>query len=182
MDFIETVTLSGQRQDILAVIHRANRRAQVLGTTAHPTHTWVTQALRNLVKDLENTEQPAAKFLIRDRDTKYSALINEILSGAGITTVLTGIQMPRMNAHCERIIQTLRHELCDRLLVLNEAHARRLLASYQRHYNDHRPHQVRNQLSPDSDQQSATIHDLQPHRLQRTRVLGGLINEHRYIA
>ena len=88
-----------------------------------------------------------------------------------------------MNAHCERIIQTLRHELCDHVLIINEAHARRLLARYQRHYNNHRPHQARNQLPPDSDQQPATVHHLHPpHRLRRTRILGGLINEYRYIA
>jgi transposase InsO family protein len=87
-----------------------------------------------------------------------------------------------MNAHCERIIQTLRHELCDHVLILNEAHARRLLATYRRHYNDHRPHQARNQLPPNAEQQPAAVHDLDTHRVHRTRILGGLINEYRYTA
>jgi hypothetical protein len=87
-----------------------------------------------------------------------------------------------MNAHCERITQTLRHELCDHVLILNETHARRLLASYQRHYNDHRPHHARNQLPPNTAQHPATIHDLHTHRVHRSRILGGLINEYRYTA
>ena len=87
-----------------------------------------------------------------------------------------------MNAYYERIIQTLRHELYDQVLVLNEAHARRLLAAYERHYNSHRPHQARNQLPSDSDRPPATVHHLHAGRMRRTRVLGGLINEYRYIA
>jgi hypothetical protein len=72
MDFIETITLTGQRQYTLAAIHHANRQIRVLGTTAHPTHAWVIQAVRNLVMDLGNTEQcVSVKFLIRDRDAKY---------------------------------------------------------------------------------------------------------------
>ncbi len=92
MDFIETITLTGQRQYILAAIHHAGRRVRILGTTAHPTHAWVTQAVRNLLMDLEDTGNPARiRFLIRDRDAKYAALIDEILSSAGIAIVLTGV-------------------------------------------------------------------------------------------
>jgi hypothetical protein len=90
MDFIETITLTGQRQYILAVIHHAGRRVLILGTTAHPTHTWVTQAIRNLLMHLEDAGSLAGvRFLIRDRDAKYPALIGEILSTAAIATVLT---------------------------------------------------------------------------------------------
>jgi transposase len=95
MDFIETVTLTGQRQYILAAIHHASRRVHVLGTTAHPTHAWVTQAIRNLLMDLEESGYLVRiRFLIRDRDAKYPALIDEILSSAGIATVQTGVRMP----------------------------------------------------------------------------------------
>jgi putative transposase len=68
-DFIETVTLTGQRQYILAVIEHATRRVRVLGTTANPTATWVIQTIRNLVMDLQDAGcQP--RYLIRDRDGK----------------------------------------------------------------------------------------------------------------
>jgi hypothetical protein len=69
----------------------------------------------------------------------------EILKAAGIDAVFQSEEIdirktaPRANAHCERIIQTLRHELCDHVLILNEVHARQLLATYQDHYNYRRP-------------------------------------------
>jgi hypothetical protein len=115
MDFIETVTLTGQRQYILAAIHHASRRVHVLGATAHPTHAWVTQAIRNLVMDLQDAGNLARlRYMIRDRDAKYPGLIDGILDSIGITTVLTGVRMPRMNAITERWVKTLRTELLDR--------------------------------------------------------------------
>jgi hypothetical protein len=51
MEFMKTVTLTGQRQYILAAIHHASRRVWIVGVTAHPTHSWVTQAIRNLIMD-----------------------------------------------------------------------------------------------------------------------------------
>jgi transposase InsO family protein len=112
MDFIETVTLTGTRQYILAAIHHASRQVRILGATAHPTHTWVTQAIRNLLMDLQDDGSVArVRFLIRDRDATYPALIDEILGSAGITTVLTGVRMPRMNAIIERWVKTLRADL-----------------------------------------------------------------------
>jgi hypothetical protein len=71
MDFIETVTLTGARQYILAAIHHTGRRVRILGTTAHRTHAWVTQVVRNLLMDLEDVASLArVRFLIRDRDGK----------------------------------------------------------------------------------------------------------------
>jgi transposase InsO family protein len=94
----------------------------------------------------------------------------------------TAPRATRMNAHCERIIRTLRGEICDHVLILNASHAREILGRYRRHYNEHRPHQSRHQLPPNIDQHPATMHDLEARRVVRTRVLGGLINEYRYAA
>ncbi|MFA3842747.1 hypothetical protein [Streptomyces aureus] len=120
MDFIETITLTGQRQYILAAIEHTTRRIQILGTTAHPTADWVTQTIKNLVMDVQDVGI-RGKFLIRDRDTKYPALIDEILADAGIRTVLPGVRMPRMNSITERWVRTLRGELLDRTLILERA-------------------------------------------------------------
>ncbi|MEV4009827.1 hypothetical protein AB0J35_04955 [Nonomuraea angiospora] len=136
----ETVTLNGQSQYILAVIEHAGRRIRVLGTTAHPTASWVIQAIRNLVMDLEDANC-RARFLIRDRDGKFPALINEILADAGIHTALTGVRMPRMNSIIERWVQSCRHELLDRCLLWNERHLRHALREYELFYNRHRAHQ-----------------------------------------
>jgi putative transposase len=93
VDFIKTVTLAGQRQYVLAVVEHATRRVRVTGTTAHPTASWVVQAARNLVMDLEDAGAKA-RYVIRDRDAKYPALFDEILAGAGIEVVLTGVPGP----------------------------------------------------------------------------------------
>ena len=120
-DFVETVTLTGQRQYILAVIEHATRRIRILGTTAHPTASWVAQAARNLVMDLQDAEC-SIRYLIRDRDGKFCALFDEVLADANIQVVLTGVRMPRMNAVMERWVGTCRRELLNRMLIWNQAH------------------------------------------------------------
>jgi putative transposase len=136
-DFFETVTLTGARLYVLAVIEHATRRVRVLGVTAHPTAAWVAQAARSLVVDLEDTGCQA-RYLIRDRDGKYPALFDAVLVDAGIEVVLTGVRMPRMNSIMERWIQACRHELLDRTLILNQAHLLHALREYERHHNEHR--------------------------------------------
>jgi len=100
-DFFETITLAGQRLYALAVIEHTTRRIRILGATAHPTATWVTQAARNLAMDLEDAGA-SVRYMIRDRDGKFPALFDEILAQPGIDTVLTGVRIPRMDAIMER--------------------------------------------------------------------------------
>jgi len=146
-DFVETVTLTGQRQYILAIIEHANRRIRILGTTAHPTAGWAAQAIKNLVMDLEDTGC-RARYLIRDRDGKFPAFIDEILADAGIQTVRCGVRVLRMNAIMERWVQSCRHELLDRTLIWNERHLRHALQQYGQFYNVHRAHQTMMQAGP----------------------------------
>ena len=101
-DFFETVTLGGARLYVLAVIEHATRRIRILGATPHPTASWVAQAARNLVMDLQDAGS-RARFLIRDRDGKFPGLFDDVLTDAGIEIVLSGVQMPRMKprvAYC----------------------------------------------------------------------------------
>ena len=139
-DFFETVTLSGARLYVLAVIEHASRRIRILGATAHPTASWVTQAARNLVMDLEDAGC-RARFLIRDRDGKFPGLFDAILADAGIDVVLSGVRMPRMNSIMERWVQTCRRELLDRTLIWNQRHLLHALREFEQFYNGHRPHQ-----------------------------------------
>jgi transposase InsO family protein len=184
MDFIETLTLTGQRQYVLAAIHHARRRIRILGTTAHPTHAWVTQAMRNLLMDLEDAGRLATvRFLIRDRDAKYPAIMDQILQSCGITAVLTGVQVPRMNALMERRVRTLRAELLDRTLIWNEAHLRRALRIYERHYNQHRPHRSLSSAAP----LRAVPRPLEPHHIEHLDIrrldrLGGVLHEYHHAA
>ncbi|WP_319461404.1 transcriptional regulator [Micromonospora sp. RTP1Z1] len=104
-DFFETTTLTGARMYVLAVIEHTSRRIRILGATAHPTASWVAQAAKNLVMDLEDADR-RARFLIRDRDGKFPSLFDTVLNDAGIEVVLSGVRMPRMNALMEQHVMT----------------------------------------------------------------------------
>ena len=138
-DFFETVPMAGTRMFVLAVIEHSTRRVRILGATAHPTASWVIQAARNLAMDLQDAGS-GARYLIRDRDRKFPGLIDAVLADAGVQIVLTGVQMPRMNAIMERWVQTCRRELLDRTLIWNQRHLLHALHEFERFYNQHRPH------------------------------------------
>jgi transposase InsO family protein len=182
-DFFETVTLTGTPMFVLAVIEHHSRRIRVLGATAHPCASWVTQATRNLVMDLQDAGC-RARFLIRDRDGKFPKLFDAVLADAGIKVVLTGVRMPRMNAIMERWVQTCRRELLDRTLIWNQHHLLRALREFEAFYNTHRPHQGLKNARPllplpppitDPDR----ITQLKIRRYQR---LGGILNEYQHAA
>ncbi|GAB2725261.1 integrase core domain-containing protein [Kitasatospora kifunensis] len=118
------------------------------------------------------------RFLLRDRDGKYGQPFDAVFEAEEMEILKSAPRAPRMNARCERAIGSIRREALDHVLIMNEAHARQVLAAYQRHYNEHRPHRARNQLPPGAREQPATG-DLERRRLLRTRVLGGVINEYR---
>jgi putative transposase len=140
-DFFETVTLTGARLYVLAVIEHSTRRIRILGATPHPAASWVAQAAKNLVMDLE-VSGARARFLIRDRDGKFPGLFDAVLRDAGLEVVLSGVQMPRMNAIMERWVQTCRHELLDRTLIWNQRHLLHALREFEQSCNQHRPHQT----------------------------------------
>ncbi|MDT0549334.1 integrase core domain-containing protein [Streptomyces lonegramiae] len=182
-DFFETVTLSGARMYIFAVIEHSSRRIRVLGATAHPTTSWVTQAAKNLVMDLEDVGC-RARFMIRDRDGKFPGLFDDVLKDAGIEVVLSGIQMPRMNSIMERWVQTCRHELLDRTLIWNQHHLLHALREFEDFYNSHRPHQgIANARplhplpTPIDDPDKLSHLDIRRHDR-----LGGILHEYRHAA
>lgn len=137
-DFFETRTLTGARLYVFAVIEHATRRIRILGATAHPTAAWVTQLGRNLVMDLEDVGS-RAKFLIRDRDSKFTAAFDAVLIDAGLAVIKCGIRVPRMSSIMERWIQTCRRELLDRTLIWNQRHLLHALREFTTFYNGHRP-------------------------------------------
>jgi putative transposase len=120
------------------------------------------------------------RFLFRDRDTKYARSFDAVLAADEVEVLLSPPRAPRANAIRERVVGTLRRELLDRILIFNEAHAHAVLTEYVRHYNQHRPHQSRQQLPPQTVRPPAvaTVTDLEAHRIRRNPVLGGLINEY----
>ncbi|GAB3848857.1 integrase core domain-containing protein [Dactylosporangium cerinum] len=182
-DFLETITLSGTRMYVLAVIEHASRRIRVLGATAHPTASWVAQVARNLAMDLDDAGSKA-RYLIRDRDGKFPELFDAVLTDAGIKVVLSGIQTPRMNSIMERWVRTCRHELLDRTLIWNQRHLLHALHEFEHFYNGHRPHQGLANARP--------LHPLPtpiayPDQIARLRVrrhdrLGGILHEYKHAA
>jgi putative transposase len=119
------------------------------------------------------------KFLIRDRDGKFSQVLDEIFTGSGIRVIKTPPRSPWANCYAERFVGTLRRECLDYLLIYGARHLRKVLTGYERHYNDHRPHQSRDQQSPLHE--PGRVIDMTA-RIQRHMVVGGLINQYRRAA
>ncbi|MFC4853009.1 integrase core domain-containing protein [Actinophytocola glycyrrhizae] len=180
-DFLHIDTALGQRLYALVFFEHGTRRLHVAGVTAHPTQAWTTQQARNLAADLGHRME-SLRFVLRDRDGKYGQAFDAVLQAGDLRVVKSASQAPRMNAHCERVIGTIRHELLDHIQILGEAHARQVLRTFEDHYNRHRPHQARDQLPPDVRQRPTDAHDHDARRVLRTRILGGLVNEYRYAA
>jgi transposase InsO family protein len=177
------VALSGARLYVFAVIEHASRRIRVLGATAHPSAAWVAQAAKNLVMDLEDAGSKA-KFLIRDRDGKFPELFDAVLRDAGIEVVLSGVQMPRMNAIMERWVQTCRRELLDRTLIWNQRHLLHVLREFEDFYNSHRPHQGIANARP---LRPVPVPVADPEQLARLVIrrrerLGGILHEYQHAA
>jgi putative transposase len=164
------------------VIEHGTRRAHLAGVTAHPDGAWTTQAARNLLMDL-GQRTASVKFLIRDRAGQFTGSFDAVFSAEDIRIVASPPQAPRANATCERLIGTLRHEVPDRLLIVNEQHPRRVLTEYLRHYNTARPHRSLGQLTP---AQAGTCPpepvNLAEHRIRSKQVLSGLTHEYHIAA
>jgi len=81
-------------------------------------------------------------FLLRDRDSRFTSAFDAVFTADGIRILTSPPGAPRANAICERMIGTLRRELLDRVLIVNEHHLRRILATYLHHFNTVRPHRT----------------------------------------
>ena len=175
-DFLPVTDLLFRPLYAFFVVALGTRRVVHVGVTRHPTDAWVAQQLREATPF---DERP--RFLIRDNDAKYGPRFDRLADMSGIRVLRTPIRAPRANATCERFLGSVRRECLDHLLVLSEAHLRRVLRAYVAYFNHARPHQGISQAIP------AGPVPLVPHRAGAGRsaafpILGGLHHDYRRVA
>jgi transposase InsO family protein len=160
---------------VLFFIELSTRRVHLAGVSAHPCSAWVTQQARNLAIEGRLGE---IRFLIRDRDAKFSGPFDEVFRTEGVRVIRTPIRSPKANAFAERFVKTVRRECLDHLLIFEGRHLQRTLREYLRHYNEERPHRG---LSLETPEPGATRHR-GDGAVVRVNRLGGLIHEYHRIA
>ena len=161
-------------------IELGTRRVHLAGVTANPNAAWVTQQARNLLLRLEDQARRRARFLIRDRDTKFCRGFDDVFCSEGANVLVTPVQAPNANAnaYAERWVRTVRTECLDWLLIVGRGHLEQVLRIYVRHYNEHRPHRALG-LEPPNPSAGPT---LMSEAGRRRDLLGGALHEYRRAA
>jgi putative transposase len=170
-DFFTVESVFLRRYYVVFFIAHASRRVWLAGCTTNPSGAWVTQQARNLGLDFSDR---GVRFLIRDRDSKYSGPFDEVFHSEGIRIVKTPVRAPKANAVAERFVRTVRAECLDWLLILNRRHLERVLRVYVHHYNRERPHRALELRPPEPETHPRSAAG-EIHRRDR---LGGLIHEY----
>jgi putative transposase len=162
----------------LFFIEISTRRVHVVGATAHPHSAWVTQQARNLAVEERLTR---IRFLLRDRDAKFSGPFDEVFRMEGVRVIRTPIRAPKANAFAERFVRTVRSECLDDVLIYGRRHLDRVLRVCLSHYTEQRPHRGLDLARPRGGTSSPTRHT-ERRRIERRDVLGGLIHEYGWAA
>ena len=180
-DFFTVDTVFLHRVYVLFVVELRSRRVHLAGVTGHPTGLWVAQQARNLVAALGD-QATAFKFLIRDRDAKFTRVFDDVWRSAGTEIIRTPVGAPNANAVAERWVGTVRRECLDRLLIVGRHQLVCVLRRYLEHYNQRRPHRSLAHATPVPSERVEARSAPSLGRLRRHDVLGGLIHEYEYAA
>jgi putative transposase len=178
-DFLVAITAGFRVLYVFVVMEVGSRRILHCNVTAHPTAAWTLQQFREAIPS-----DHTYRFLIHDRDSIFSAEVDDDLGAFGLRVLRTPVQAPKANAYCERLIGSMRRECLDWVIPLNEKHLRRILREWVVHYNRGRPHAS---LGPGIPEPATTRrpspkhprHELLPDcRIRIKEVLGGLHHEY----
>jgi putative transposase len=178
-DFLSVDTVLLRRLYVLVFICIGTRRIQYVACTSNPDAAWMLQQARNLLIDLDDRgERP--RFLIHDRDAKFSRAFDAVFQGERISVIRTPLQAPNANAHIERWVGSARRECLDRLLIFSRRQLEHVLRVYVRHYNEQRPHRALDLQAPDPGKIPSTRGDpaASTTPIRRRDLLGGLIHEY----
>jgi putative transposase len=178
-DFFHVDTAFLRRLYVLFFIEHGTRRVHLAGITAHPAGEWVTQQARNLLMNL-GEQAEGVKYLIRDRDAKFTAAFDEVFTAIGMRIIKTPVRAPRANAIAERWVGSARRECLDWMLITGERHLRLVLGEYADHYNSHRSHRALRQYPPDGRAHPPAAET--GMRVLRRDRLGGVIREYAQVA
>jgi transposase InsO family protein len=180
-DFFTVETAWLKRIYVLFFISLESRRIELVACTPNPAGAWVAQQARNLLMALDDREQPL-RFLIHDRDPKFSGGCDHVFESEGIAVIRTPVQAPNANAHAERWVGSVRRECLDRLLIFSRRQLEHVLRVYTRHYNRHRPHRALALHPPEEADGNPTPLRAAYPQLNRRDLLGGLIHEYEHAA
>lgn len=152
-------------------IELGSRRVHVLGVTRNPDSAWVSQQARNLAM---GKRLRGVRFVIRDRDSKFSGSFDEMFRTEGARVITTPIRAPKANAFAERWVRTARRECLDHLLILGRRHLEGMVREFMMHYNANRPHRGLELAVPEPSTAEASTGGA----VSRRDRLGGLIHEY----
>jgi transposase InsO family protein len=168
-DFFTVDPVLLRRIYVFFVLEVGPRRVHILAVTRHPRGPWVTQQARNFM--LEVGERAGRfRFLVRDRDTKFTGSFDAVFADAGIAVLPSPPRAPKANAYAERRVSTIGRECLDRMLIFSERQLVHVLDDDEAHYNTHRPHRSLEQLPPFPDRDTGTAGG--GRTIRRTEILG----------
>jgi putative transposase len=174
VDFFTVETVLLQRLHVLFFLEIGSRCVHLAGCTASPTGAWVVQQARQLAWLLHDGKIQA-RFLLHDRDSKFTAGFDEVFQSEGVEVIRLPYRSPRANSFAERWVGTARREVLDHLLIFGRRHLEYVLREFVEHYEEARPHQSLGQRTP---RQRAPIQASETGPVLRRDRLGGVLDEY----
>jgi putative transposase len=183
VDFFTVETVCLKTLYVLFAIELHTRQVRLVGVTDHPNGPWVVQRAREFSMNREPGTvgvTSAPRFLVRDRDSKFTCAFDDVFASDGIQIIKTPVQAPNANAFAERWVRTVRQECLDWILIWGRRHLERVLGEYVRHYNDERPHRSLELRPPhaSNERSAGRVGIVTATAIRRRDRLGGLVHEY----